>query len=161
MSKINSSNWVLTVVSVYYPIFGSGFVLRMQTLTGTTDQLWKAAPDPRGGAILRNISSGQVLKCKLPSQTSTEGTLTVVRPLKSADPTQLFRVEDVGDNWVAINSLIQWESKINVYGSDVYGTIGMWHWDGGDNEKWRLVEETGEAKVKPVEDPRFKGPFFR
>ena len=81
-------------------------------------------------------------------------TLTVVRPLNSTDPSQLFRVEDVGDNWVAINSLIQWEAKINVYGSDVHGTIGMWGWDGGDNEKWRLVEETGQAKVTPlVADP--------
>jgi hypothetical protein len=146
MSKIrenNSQNWGLMVASPRTQFFGRLYALRMVDFAGsagTIDQLWTATPDPRGGAILRHISSGQVLTCKLPSQTSTEGALTVMQPLKSpADPTQLFRVEDVGDNWVAINSLIQWESKINGYGSDVNGTIGMWRWDGGDNEKWRLV----------------------
>lgn len=144
MSKINSSNWVLTEVSG---------ALAMQARTGTIDQLWMATPDPRGGAILRHINSDLVIS---PSPSQSPGGILMLavlslQPFDSADPRQLFRLEDVGDNWVAINSLLNWEIKINVLGGDPHGTIGMWHWDGGDNEEWKLLEEAGDVTVDSVE----------
>jgi hypothetical protein len=96
-----------------------------------------------------------VLACNL---ITIFGTLKVpAGPLKSAnldsaDATQLWRVEDLGSPWVGINTLLNWEGKINVYGSDVNGTIGIYHWDGGaDNEEWDLLQEIGECTVDSVE----------
>jgi hypothetical protein len=146
MSKINRSNWVLTITP-------QGAVV-LRPLTSTIDQIWTATPDPRGGAILRHIDTGLVLACGL---VKVFGMQFPAGPLKaenlsSSDATQLWRAEDLGDNWAGINTLLNWEAKINVYGSDVHGTIGVFHWDGGaDNEEWRLVPELGAVTVDSVE----------
>lgn len=148
MSKIGLSNWVLTEISI-----AAGFdALTMQARTGTIDQLWMATPDPRGGAILRHIKSDLVISClPLQSWIVTNKPSLNLQPFNSADPLQLFRLEDVGDNWVAINGLFDWEYKINVFGSDPHGRIGMWPWDGGDNEQWKLLEEAGDVTVNSIE----------
>lgn len=146
MSKINRSNWVLTVTE-------KGAVV-LQALTSTVDQIWTATPDPRGGAILRHVGTGLVLACsvtKIFGMQIPGGPLKAVN-LDTADSTQLWRAEDLGDNWCGINTLLNWEGKINVYGSNVHGTIGIFHWDGGaDNEEWRLVTELGEVTVDSVD----------
>ncbi len=145
MSKIGHSNWTLTVAD--------GRV-KLQRLTSTIDQIWTATPDSRGGSILRHVDSGLVLACglvnffggiKLPG-----GPLKAVN-VDSSDPAQLWRAESLGSPWVGINTFINWEFKINVYGSDVNGTVGVYGWDGGaDNEEWNLIEETGSSTVDSV-----------
>ena len=146
MSKINRSNWVLTITP-------QGAVV-LRPLTATIDQIWTATPDPRGGAILRHVDTGLVLACGLASMFGTQfpaGPLKAVN-LNTSDATQLWRAEDLGDNWAGINTLLNWEAKINVYGSDVHGKIGVYHWDGGaDNEEWRLVTELGAITVDSVD----------
>ncbi|WP_315836204.1 hypothetical protein [Bradyrhizobium prioriisuperbiae] len=146
MSKIGRSNWVLTITP-------QGAVV-LQALTSTADQIWTATPDPRGGAFLRHVSTGLVLACgviKIFGMQYPGGPLKAVN-ISSADATQLWRAEDLGDNWAGINTFLNWEAKINVYGSNVHGTIGVFHWDGGaDNEEWRLVTELGEVTVDSVD----------
>jgi hypothetical protein len=147
MSKINRSNWVLTITP-------QGAVV-LRPLTSTIDQIWTATPDPRGGAILRHVDTGLVLACGLVTvawlRNIPGGPLKAVN-LDTSDATQLWRAEDLGGNWVGINTLLNWESKINVYGSDVHGTIGVYGWDGGaDNEEWRLVAEIGAITVDSVD----------
>ncbi len=135
-SKIGLSNWALTVTD-------QGAVV-MRSLTATIDQQWSATPDPRGGAFLKHLGTGRVLA------RSSGGPLQAVNQ-NGSDPNQLWRVEDLGSPWVGINSLTDWEQKINVYGSDVHGTIGTWHWDrGSDNEEWRLIEETGTVTINSM-----------
>jgi hypothetical protein len=134
-SRIDLSNWALTVTT-------AGAVV-MQPLKATIDQLWTATPDPRGGAYLKHLGTGRVL--------ARGGGPLQALDQNGSDANQLWRIEDLGSPWVGINSLTDWEQKINVYGSDVHGTIGTWHWDGGaDNEKWRLVEETGAVTIDGI-----------
>jgi hypothetical protein len=135
-SKIGLSNWALTITA-------QGGVV-MQALDPTVDQLWTAVLDPRGGAFLKHMGTGRVLA------RGSGGPLQAVNS-NGSDPNQLWRVEDLGSPWVGINSLTDWEQKINVYGSDVHGTVGTWHWDcGADNEEWRLVEETGAVTIDSI-----------
>lgn len=134
-SKIGLSNWALTITN-------QGAVV-MQPLTATIDQQWSATSDPRGGAFLKHLGTGRVLA-------RGSGPLQAVNQ-NGSDPNQLWRVEDLGSPWVGINSLTDWEQKINVYRSDVHGTIGTYHWDrGADNEEWRLIEETGTVTVDSI-----------
>lgn len=111
-SKIGLSNWALTVTAQ------SAVVL--QALDAAIDQMWTAIPDPRGGAFLKHTGTGRVLA------RGPDGPLQAVNQ-NGADPGQLWRVEDLGNPWAGINSLADWEQKINVYRSDVHGTIGTWH----------------------------------
>jgi len=147
MSKIGGSNWVLTLTP--------GGAVVMRQLTGTIDELWTATPDPRGAAFLRHVSTGLVLACQL-VRMPIFGIDVPAGPLVSAnldgsDPKQLWRREDLGGGWSGINTFLNWEMKINVYGSDVHGTVGVYHWDGGaDNEEWNLIQETGEITVDSV-----------
>jgi hypothetical protein len=151
MSKLSRSNWGLTITA-------EGKVA-LEQLKGTVDQVWTASPDPRGGAILRHVSTGKVLACQL-EHFSVPGIIEVdfpAGPLKAADldagdAKQLWRAEVADGDWSAINTLLQWEAKINVYNSDVHGIVGIYGWDGGaDNEEWRLMAEAGELTVDSVE----------
>ncbi|HEY3910326.1 MAG TPA: hypothetical protein VGM07_10585 [Stellaceae bacterium] len=135
-SKIGLSNWALTITAQNTVV--------MQALDSAIDQLWAAIPDQRGGAFLKHVGLGRVLA------RGSDGHLQAVNQ-NGADPAQLWRVEDLGRPWVGINSLTDWEQKINVYGSNVHGTIGTWRWDGGaDNEEWRLVEESGAVTIDGI-----------
>jgi hypothetical protein len=136
ISKINRSNFALV---------GSGGGVVIQPLTSTIEQLWTARPDPRGGAFLQHVSSAKVLTS---SGNRHEG--LGLAALNDADANQLWRVEALDDGWRAINMLNDWEKKINIYGSNLNGTIGIWSWDGGDNEEWRITEETGTLTVDSV-----------
>ena len=61
--------------------------------------------------------------------------------INTGNPNQLWRVEDLGQPWCGINSYTDWEMKINVYGENLDGKTGMFHWDRGhDNEKWAISE---------------------
>ncbi len=135
-SKIGLSNWALAVTAQRAVV--------MQELQSRIDQLWAATPDQRGGAFLKHVGTGLVLF------RGADQHLQAVNQ-NGSDPAQLWRVEDLGQPWVGINSRTDWEQKINVYGSDVHGTIGTWHWDGGaDNEEWRLVEESGAVTIDAI-----------
>lgn len=140
-SKINGSNYVLTAADG-----GSANDKGVKTkpLVPNINNLWKALSDTRGGAFLNHVGSGLFL-------TRVGGSLAL-RPINTGDANQLWRVEDLGSPWVGINSWTDWEQKINVYGSDLNGTTGLWHWDGGDdNEKWTLHEETGTLETVSVQ----------
>ncbi|KRA66263.1 hypothetical protein ASD79_02995 [Caulobacter sp. Root655] len=150
MSKIARSNWGLTITP-------EGKVV-LEALKGTVDQVWTATPDPRGGAILRHVSTGKVLACQM-QHISIPGLIEIDLPagplkavdLDASDAKQLWRAEEVSGDWSAINTLLQWEAKINVFDSDVHGTVGVYRWDGGaDNEEWRLIAEAGELTVDSV-----------
>jgi hypothetical protein len=146
-SKINFSNWALTT---------DGTNVKLTPLVGGIEHLWAAAPDSRGGAILKHIQTGKVLTVtttKLPPPWNFDfPTDLSMAPLDPANGLQLFRVEDLGDNWRGINLLSNWEMKINVYNSDVHGKIAPYHWDGGaPNEEWRLIAETSTVTTESVE----------
>jgi hypothetical protein len=75
-----------------------------------------------------------------------------VTPYDPSDARQLFRAEDLGGNWRAINLLAEWELKINVDHSKLQGNIFPFPWGGGaDNESWLLIPETGEVETLSVE----------
>ena len=96
------------------------------------DDHWTATPDPLGGALLTHVKSGLTLAMTQPGEK-----LIMVPP--GTDMRQLWRVETLGDPWVGINALMNWEWKVNVFGSDPGGIVGVYHWDhGADNEKWLL-----------------------
>ncbi|PVM94164.1 hypothetical protein [Caulobacter endophyticus] len=147
MSKINRSNWSLTI--------NAAGGVALTPLEGKIEQLWTAAPDPRGGAVLHHVATGLVLSCQLQKIFGQiefpSGPLKAVQ-FDASDARQLWRAEDLGDGWSGINTLLNWEAKINVYGSNVRGVIGVYGWDGGaDNEEWKLVPEAGEITVDSVE----------
>jgi hypothetical protein len=150
-SKINLSNWALTV---------EGGQIKTKQLQGNVNFLWTARKDPRGGSVLTNIGSGLVLTAKLqtikpspflPPIKYVGGPLEA-RALDPTAPEQLFRAATLDGDWREINALLNWEMKINVYGSDPNGTIGLFRWDGGaPNESWLLREETAEVETVSIE----------
>ena len=141
MSRLDNSNWVLTLTP-------QGAVV-MRHLTSTNDQLWKATPDPRGGSFLTHVGTGLVLAYQLQRsfpEGETPGGPLLSANLDTADPKQLWRCEDLGFGSSGINAFLDWERKINIYHSDPNGTVGLYKWDNGSNEKWILFQEAGESK---------------
>jgi len=141
-SKIGLSDWALTV---------ENGAVKTKHLEGTIDFLWSAQKDPRGGSILKHIGTGHVLTCQLETFLGIRiptGPLTV-SPLDTANSCQLWRPEPLGEIWRGINTLLNWEMKINVPASNTDKQIGLYSWDGGaDNEEWLFIAET--AKVETV-----------
>jgi hypothetical protein len=134
-SKINGSNYVLTA---------SGGGVKTIPLQSTIDNMWKASPDPRGGAFLIHLGTGLVL--------ARNGESLALQALNTGNSGQLWRVEDLGSPWVGINSYTDWEQKINVYRSNLNGTTGLYHWDGGaDNEKWLILDEDGTLATQQMQ----------
>jgi hypothetical protein len=134
-SKINGSNYVLTA---------SGAGVKTIPLQSTIDNMWKASPDPRGGAFLIHLGTGLVL--------ARNGESLALQALNTGNSGQLWRVEDLGSPWVGINSYTDWEQKINVYRSNLNGTTGLFHWDGGaDNEKWLILDEDGTLATQQMQ----------
>jgi hypothetical protein len=147
MSKIGLSNWVLSVRA-------DGTVFLAQA-TGTIDQIWKAVEDLRGGATLCHATTGLVLTANWvpnPFFGQILGGPVTGAPLDASNPAQLWRIEQLGDLWDGIVALLNWNTRLNVYHSDVHGTIGVYDYAGGaDNEKWRVIEETGMVIVGDVQ----------
>jgi hypothetical protein len=136
-SKINGSNYVLTNQS------GSA-KLRTIPLQPTIANMWRALSDPRGGAFLMHLGTGLALM-RVDQQ-------LLLQPLTTGLATQLWRLEDLGSPWTAINSYTDWEQKINVYGSDLNGVVGLYHWDrGADNEEWLILEENGVLASEQIQ----------
>jgi hypothetical protein len=148
-SKIGMSNYALTVESGQ---------IKTRAIQGNVNFLWSAQPDKRGGSVLTNIGSGLVLTAQLitpfpmfPTVKFPGGPLLAQGPDPSS-ALQLFRAEDLGGNWRGINSVINWEMKVNVYGSDVNGTVGLYKWDGGaNNEEWLLIEESAQVETVSID----------
>ena len=146
-SKIGLSNWALTI---------EGGQIKTRRIQGTVDFLWTARKDPRGGSVLTNIGSGLVLTAKLLTHPLFPGLKYVGGPLEAraldpAAPEQLFRAGTLDGDWREVNAFLNWEMKINVYGSDPNGTVGLYRWDGGaPNESWLLLEETAEVETVSI-----------
>lgn len=147
-SKINMSNWALTV---------EGGQIKTRPLQGNVNFLWTAEPDRRGGSVLTHLGSGLVLTAQLipfpfAPQMKIPGGALLARGKDASLSQQLFRAEVLDGNWRGINSLLNWEAKVNVYGSDPNGTVGLYHWDGGaPNEEWLLAEETAQVETVSVD----------
>lgn len=147
-SKINMSNWALTV---------EGGQIRTRPIQGNVNFLWTARPDPRGGSVLTNVGSGLVLTAQLQTVTFPA---TIRYPwgqllARGFDPgasLQLFRAEKLDDPWRGINTLLDWEKKVNVYDSDPNNIIQLYGWCGGaQNEEWLLMEETAQVDTVSID----------
>jgi len=129
------SDWTLTV--------GQNNNFNIQRSTYTIDQLWQAVPSPSGGAFLLNIGSGLVL------QGQDGGKPLLVRSLDTGNAWQRFNSEGTG--WACINAINDGELKVNIFGPNVNGPVGLYHWDGGhDNEEWMLTQEQGQVTVDSI-----------
>ncbi|AYV45237.1 hypothetical protein CFHF_03480 [Caulobacter flavus] len=124
----------------------------LQPLAGDIAQLWTATPHPHGGSVLRHLASGLALTYRTRHYSTPKGGgydtpegavhLTAFSP---GEVRQVWRAEAV-NGWVALNTRLDWEYKLNIYRSDPRGDIGVYRWDGGaDNESWTLPVEAGEA----------------
>jgi hypothetical protein len=135
ISRLDNSRWVLTLTPPY------PFAVAMRHLTNSTDQLWAATPDPRGGAFLTHVATQFVLAYRVAHDPKTGEAIVLTAPLFAdlggRPPNQLWRCEDLGGGTVGINAFLNWECKINIYHSDPNGTVGLYKWDGGaPNESW-------------------------
>jgi len=138
VSKIGNLNYVLTADD-------SGN-MAMRPFDGTIEQLWKAQDSGRGGAYLQLVKSGLCLA----GNRDTRILKMMALDIHTSD--QLWRVENLGNPWAGINCSGDWELKINVYGSDLNGRIGLYGWDGGhDNEKWLIQKENGQVTVDSIQ----------
>src|SRR5205085_12355808 len=141
VSKVGNLNYAL-MADESTGVWG----VKLQPTDGSIDQLWRAEKDERGGAFLQLVKHGLYLNGDRHTR------LLTVQPRNIHDTDQLWRVEDLGSPWVGINNTGDWELKINVYGSDLHGRIGLYGWDGGhDNEKWLIRKETGKLTVDSIE----------
>jgi hypothetical protein len=139
VSKIGGRNYVLTADS------GTADRKSVKTkpLVAGMANLWKAMRDTRGGAFLNHLGSGLFL--------TRDGDSLFLSRIDTGNPNQLWRIEDLGAPLWGINSYTDWEMKINLYGENLAGTTGMFHWDRGhDNEKWACSEETGTVETVSV-----------
>ncbi|HJT32147.1 MAG TPA: hypothetical protein VJ783_08900 [Pirellulales bacterium] len=148
-SKINMSNWALTV---------KGDQIKTKPIQGNVNFLWTARKDPRGGSVLANIGSELVLTAQVAIVPVPWGRISVptgpllAKTFDSASSLQLFRAEAMDGPWRCMNALLDWEMKVNVYGSDLNGTIALFQWDGGaDNEEWLFIEETAQVETVSVD----------
>lgn len=146
-SKINMSNWALTVENAQ---------IKTKPIEGNVNFLWTARKDPRGGSVLTHLGSGRVLTAQLITipliNLKVPGGPLLAGAFDPGSSLQLFRAESTGDRWRAINTLLNWETKVNVYGSDLKGTIGLYHWDNGaPNEEWLLLAETAEVEMVSID----------
>jgi hypothetical protein len=145
-----SKTWLADYVLTISPPPGNAPTLRPRT--GTIGQLWAATPDNRGGAVLTHINTGLAL-----AHTSTGSDVlgrwvsgVVSTAAKSGGPEQLWRVEDLGGGWSVINTLLSWDAKLDVYQGDLDGRLQLYPWNGGDNQQWGVVPETGQITVNSV-----------
>lgn len=124
----------------------------LEPLAGDIAQLWTAQSHAHGGSVLRHLASGLALTYRTRHYSTPRGggydtpegavCLTAFSP---GEVRQVWRAEAV-NGWVALNTRLDWEYKLNIYRSDPHGDIGVYRWDGGaDNESWNLLVETGEA----------------
>jgi hypothetical protein len=128
--------WQLTV-SPPYPNPKLAVVMR----PSGPQQLWRATPHPEGGAVLTYVAGlGGALAHPIVRDANTGESFAAAGPLFADDGdyrNHLWRCEDLGGGTVAINALMNWEYKINIYHSDLNGTVGLYKWDGGaPNERW-------------------------
>jgi hypothetical protein len=147
-SKIGLSNYALTV---------EGGQIKTKPIQGNVNFLWSARPDSRGGSALTNVGTGLVLTAQLISfpmfpQLKIPGGPLLAQGPDAGSALQLFRAEILDGSWRGINSLLNWEAKVNVYGSNVNGTVGLYKWDGGaPNEEWLLIEESAQVETVSID----------
>ena len=132
-SKINSSDWVLTVKG------DSNYSLHLNHNTVDPRQLWVREEDAaRGGFFLRNPFLDRCLR----AGSSQGGTITMAS--KSMGDAELIWRKEQGDDWGCLNKLSDWEQKMNVAGNGPYDEntpIIQYEYDrGSDHELWKLVK---------------------
>jgi hypothetical protein len=151
MSQLQSSNYVLVPND-------SGDQLRLEHSTSTIEQLWKATPDPRGGAFVQHLASGRVLMfdCNpndVWAAAQRAGGAVRLVPLDPSDGRQrwgLSEVQSAGNSRVNFTCIVRPYVTLDVYNSDPNGTVGMWGWADTPNQWWLLLPETGEITVDGV-----------
>jgi hypothetical protein len=132
-SKINSSDWVLTVKG------DNNDSLRLNHNTVDPRQLWVREDDAaRGGFFLRNPFVDRCLRAG-----SSQGGQLTMASKNMGDAEFIWRKEQ-GDNWGCLNKLSDWEQKMNVAGNGPYNEntpIIQFSYDrGSDHELWKLVQ---------------------
>jgi hypothetical protein len=147
MSQLQCSNYVLAPKA-------DGDQVGLQRLTSTIEQLWKATPDPRGGAFVQHAASGRVLLFDYDASHfiamfmgRSGGPIKLV-PLDPSDGRQRWVTD--GDPWVNLSCVLRPGVAVDVYNFDPNGTVGMWGWEGSPNQWWMLLPETGVITVGSV-----------
>lgn len=132
--------------------------LVLAPLLGSPGQRWVAERDRRGGALLRHVASGLALTCKARrggpggADVTIDGSETLVfaAPPGQPDIAQRWRVETLGF-WTCLNSQMDWEYKLNVFGGDKTGRIGVRRWENGaPQERWLVPTEAGVIELQHV-----------
>jgi hypothetical protein len=130
-SKIGLSNWVLTAST------DRKSVHLAHRNVDDLNQHWQREDDSRGGFVLYNVGTGKVLQ-----RTTSQGGRVELMERNNSDSNQLWRQETWG-SWVGINTLVDWEQKLNVSGGGPYNEttpIILWEYSrGGENESWQFV----------------------
>ncbi|MDG2530817.1 hypothetical protein [Caulobacter endophyticus] len=137
---------------------GEGDKLVLRPLEGDLDQLWTAEAYIHGGSVLRHLASGLVLTYRTRHYSTPKGGgydtpegAVRLAPFSPSEVRQVWRAEAV-NGWVALNTRLDWEYKLNIYRSDPRGDIGVYRWDGGaDNECWALPVEEGQVIVTDLQ----------
>jgi len=140
---------------------GDGGKVVLQPLVGAFEQLWTAQDNAKDGSVLRHLASGLALTYRTRRHSTpraggyeTPEGVVHLTPFVPGEVRQVWRAEAV-NGWVALNTRLDWERKLNVYRSDPRGDIGVYPWDrGANNECWDLRVETGQAIVA---DMRYVG----
>lgn len=134
-SKINSSDWVLTVKGDS----DNKYNLHLNHNSVDPRQLWVREDDAaRGGFFLRNPFLDRCLRAG-----SSQGGQVTMAAKNMGDAEFIWRKEQ-GDNWGCLNKLSDWEQKLNVAGNGPYDentSIIQYEYDrGSDHELWKLVQ---------------------
>ncbi|PVM86817.1 hypothetical protein DDF62_17335 [Caulobacter radicis] len=140
---------------------GDGDKVALQPLVGAFEQLWTTEDHAQEGSVLRHLASGLALTYRTRRYSTpraggyeTPEGLVHLTPLVPGEVRQVWRAEAV-NGWVALNTRLDWERKLNVYRSDPRGDIGVYPWDrGANNECWDLLVENGHVIVA---DMRYVG----
>jgi hypothetical protein len=154
-SKIGLSDWVLTAST-------DGKFVHLTQISKDIDlnQLWHKEDDPRGGFFLYNFGTRKVLQ-----RTTSQGGQVELIERNNSDINQLWR-QETWDSWIGINTLVDWEQKLNVSGGRPYNEttpIILWEYSrGGENESWRFVPAIGTISRGQVEQLiRTYGPILK
>jgi hypothetical protein len=116
----------------------------LRPLTPGVWHLWKALPDPRGGAFLQHVGTGYFL--------TRVGNQLRLGPMEYNNRHQLWCADEL--EWpgrVGIRAQSDWGVSWDVYYNDVNGRVGMWGTNNNRwNQQWILIPEVGGLEVTKV-----------
>jgi hypothetical protein len=113
-------------------------------------EAWVVKPDRAGSyAIYSPWAQKYVTR-----QENVNALILTTQDPNNDSPWALWRNEGDTSSWHAINSLTDWEQKIDVPGNGPYtpGQIVFTHgWNGGDNQMWQMIPTVGSVAVKSID----------